>query len=279
MPVSGALLPLRRARRAVATVHAMDSFDVTRVDGVVTITLQRPDRKNAMRSEDWATLGDLFVEVAGRSGDRVLVVTGAGGDFCAGADLRDGISAGAGSHLDMMRLVGRTARSIQEMGKPTIAKVDGVAVGAGANLALCCDLVVASDRARFSEIFSRRGLSLDFGGSWLLPRIVGLPKAKELAFLADILDAPGALGMGLVNRVVPVEELDGFVDGWARRLADGPPIALALTKSLLDAALTSTFAQAVEAESVAQSINLASEDVKEAFAAFRDRREPVFKGR
>ena len=149
----------------------------------------------------------------------------------------------------------------------------------GCNLALACDLIVASDEARFSEIFARRGLSLDFGGSWLLPRHVGLHRAKELAFFADILSAKEAEAMGLVNRVVPAGELDAFVDDWASRLASGPPIALAQTKRLLTNSFEVTLEQALEDEGWAQTVNFTTNDVAEAMRAFLEKREPKFEGR
>ena len=146
-------------------------------------------------------------------------------------------------------------------------------------LALGCDLIVASDTARFSEIFSRRGLSVDVGGTWLLPRLIGLHRAKELAFFADIVSAQEAAGMGLVNRVVPAAELDAFVRGWADRLAAGPPIALSMTKRLLTNAFSVTLDEALEHEGMAQSVNLATQDTVEAIQAFLEKREPRFRGR
>jgi 2-(1,2-epoxy-1,2-dihydrophenyl)acetyl-CoA isomerase len=253
----------------------MDSVSLSRRGGVATITIDRPRRKNALGDEHFAELGRLVAAVADDPGDRVLVITGAGGEFCSGADL-----AATGrltlSPLEGMRAIGAVARAIRDLPKPTIARVDGVAAGAGANLALCCDLVIASDRARFSEIFSQRGLSVDFGGSWLLPRLVGLAKAKELAFLADIIGAAEMLELGLVNRVVPVSELDGLVAAWADRLAAGPAVALSLTKALLESGATSTFAQAIEAEAQAQAVNLMGPEAREALAAFAEKREPRF---
>ncbi|MFM8504882.1 MAG: enoyl-CoA hydratase-related protein, partial [Acidimicrobiaceae bacterium] len=160
-----------------------------------------------------------------------------------------------------------------------IAKVRGVAVGAGCNLALGCDLVVASSTARFSEIFARRGLSLDFGGSWLLPRRIGMHRAKELALLAEIIGANDALEMGLVNRVLPDGEVDAFVDNWARKLAAGPPIALAQTKRLLNNSLNVTLEEALDDEAAAQTINFATNDTAEAMRAFIEKREPKFTGR
>ena len=256
----------------------MDTLIVERDAGVVTVTLNRPEKKNAANHRMWEELGATFAEVAANDSDRVMVVTGAGGAFCSGADLSDR-SAPEGHHLARMRFIGDVALALHRMPKPTVAKVGGVAVGAGCNLALGCDLIVASDEARFSEIFARRGLSVDFGGSWLLPRLVGLHKAKELALLAEVISAKEAEALGLVNRVVPAGELDAFVADWARRLAAGPPIALASTKAMLNHALDVTMEQALDDEGRAQAINLATADAAEAFAAFLEKREPRFSGR
>ena len=165
------------------------------------------------------------------------------------------------------------------MPKPTVAKVNGVAVGAGLNMALGCDLIVASDEARFSEIFARRGLSIDFGGSWILPRLIGLHKAKELALFADIISAKEALDMGLVNRVVPATDLDRFVDDWAHRLAAGPPLTLSMTKTMLNNSFMVSMDQALEDEGRCQTVNFGTADTAEAMMAFVQKRDPVFKGR
>ena len=256
----------------------METLIVERDAGVVTVTLNRPEKKNAANEAMWRELGATFAEVSSNPGDRVMVVTGAGGAFCSGADLsaRDAVE---GHGLARLRFIGDVALALHRMPKPTIAKVGGVAAGAGCNLALGCDLIVASDEARFSEIFARRGLSLDFGGSWLLPRLVGLHKAKELALLADIVSAKEAEAMGLVNRVVPAGELDAFVADWARRLAAGPPIALASTKAMLNHALDTTLEQALDDEGRSQTVNFATADTSEAMSAFLQKREPRFEGR
>ena len=178
-----------------------------------------------------------------------------------------------------MRFYGSVGLALHQVSKPTIAKIRGVAVGAGLNLGLGCDLIAASEDARFSEIFARRGLSLDVGGSWLLPRLIGMHRAKELAFLAEVVPAQEAERIGLVNRVVSDAELDGVVDDWAKRLAAGPPIALAQSKRLLDNAFTYGLSEAMDAEGMAQSVNVASEDTREAMLAFFEKRDPVFKGR
>jgi 2-(1,2-epoxy-1,2-dihydrophenyl)acetyl-CoA isomerase len=139
--------------------------------------------------------------------------------------------------------------------------------------------VVASENARFSEIFARRGLSLDFGGSWLLPRRVGMHRAKELAFLADIISAADAEAMGLVNRVLPDHELDAFVDDWATRIAAGPPIALAMSKRLLNNSLAVTLEEALDDEGLSQTVNFSTRDTVEAMTAFAQKRAPKFEGR
>ena len=178
-----------------------------------------------------------------------------------------------------MRALGEVALRLHRIPKPTIAKVNGIAAGAGMSMALGCDLVVASEDARFSQIFAKRGLSLDFGASWLLPRLIGLHRAKELALLAEIIDAEAAADIGLVNRVLPADQLDEFVDRWARSLASGPPLALSLTKSMLNNSLSLSFDQAIEEESRSQSANFASHDTREALVAFAEKREPRFEGR
>lgn len=278
-------------------VYEMETLQVFRENSVVTVTINQPKKKNAINAAMWDGLAEIFREIASRADDRVVIVTGAGEDFCSGADLSgrggnaagDAGSGGAGSgdagaqnqvhHLAAMRRVNDACIALQRLPQPTIAKVRGVAVGAGCNLALGCDLVVASETARFSEIFARRGLSLDFGGSWLLPRRIGMHRAKELALLAEIVSAGDALEMGLVNRVLPDGEVDSFVDSWALKLAAGPPIALAQTKRLLNNALNVTLEEALDDEAAAQTINFATSDTAEAMRAFIEKREPKFIGR
>jgi 2-(1,2-epoxy-1,2-dihydrophenyl)acetyl-CoA isomerase len=257
----------------------MDTVVVERTDGIVTVTVSNPGKKNAATPQTWADLRDAFVEIGDRAEDRVVVLTGAGGDFCSGADLSTGPGRQGSHPLRSMRTVNAACAALFNLPQPTIAKVRGVAVGAGCNMALACDLVVASDSARFSEIFSRRGLSIDFGGSWLLPRRVGLHRAKELALFGGIHGAREVEAMGLVNRVLPDGELDAFVDGWAQTLAAGAPIALALTKRLLNNSGSLSLEQALDEEAAAQSVNLVTRDVAEATTAFLEKREPRFEGR
>lgn len=245
---------------------------VTRTGGVATITLNRPARRNAIDNESWYLLSEAFASVVADTDVRVVIVTGAGGDFCAGADL-DG-RARDEHPVSRMRRIGHVAAALNELPKPVIAKVDGVAAGAGWNLALGCDLVVASTRARFSQIYARRGLSIDFGGSWLLPRVVGLHQAKRLALLAEMIDAEEALRLGAVTWVKPPEELDSFVTEIAERLAALPPVALTQSKALLNQGLGQTLREAIDSESRAQAINYATEDAPAALRAFLGKTDP-----
>jgi 2-(1,2-epoxy-1,2-dihydrophenyl)acetyl-CoA isomerase len=246
--------------------------------GIVAVTLHRPEKKNAIDATMWNELAAVFREVAESASDRVLVLTGSAGAFCAGADLTP--DSGEPRHqLDRMQHFGWVGLALHEIPKPTIAKVNGVAVGAGLNLALGCDLIVAGESARFSEIFVKRGLAIDLGGSWLLPRLVGLHKAKELALLGDMLDAKEAERIGIVNRVVPDAQLDAFVADWAGRLAAGPPLALQLTKRMLTMGMAMSLSEALHQEAMAQSVTGASQDTAEAMRAFFGKREPRFEGR
>ena len=250
---------------------------LTRDGDVTTLTLSNPRRKNAMTPLAWRMLREALVEV-GRSEARVLVVTGEGTDFCAGADL----SARADRPprpMASMAEVNDACLALHRLPVPTVARVDGVAVGAGMNLALGCDFVVASDRARFSEIFVRRGMSVDFGGSWLLPRLVGLRRAKELVLLGDIIGAAEALEAGLVREVVAPEDLDATVAALAARLAAGAPVAMRQSKRMLTDSFEAGLERALEDEARSQEINFGTDDLTEAVAAFHDKRDPRFTGR
>jgi enoyl-CoA hydratase/carnithine racemase len=260
----------------------METLIVERKDGVVTVTMNRPERKNAANGKMLTELRATFEEVEDNPDDRVMVLTGAGGAFCSGADLSDPSGPATDptrAGLSRMRRLGDVALALHHVSKPTIAKVDGFAVGAGLSLALGCDLVVCSDRAKLSMIFAKRGLALDNGASWLLPRLVGLARAKEIALFGGMWSGEEAAAMGLVNRALPLDEVDGFVDEWARTLAGGPPLALSMTKTLLHASSMASMEQAVEDEARCQALNFSTKDTQEAMAAFAEKREPVFIGR
>jgi len=245
------------------------------------LTIDRPERKNAIPFDGWEALGSAFEDFE-RSPQRVLVVTGAGGDFCAGADLDPSRIESLQSVEDRharMKVVGAAAIALHRVTKPTIAAVDGVAVGAGLNLALGCDVVIATERARFAEIFVRRGLTLDFGGSWLLPRAVGLQRAKELALSGRLVDAGEAARIGLVTEVVAVADLGSRVEEIANGFLGGAPLAQMFVKQTLNAAFQIGLADAVAWEGEAQSIALGSEDAAEGLLAFLEKRDPRWKGR
>jgi 2-(1,2-epoxy-1,2-dihydrophenyl)acetyl-CoA isomerase len=260
----------------------MDTLIVDRLDGVVTVTMNRPERRNAANAKMLEELHTVFAEVEDEPDDRVMILTGAGGAFCTGADLGDPngpASDPTRSGLSRMRRLGNVALALHRISKPTIAKVDGFAVGAGCSLALGCDLIVCSETAKLSMIFSKRGLSLDNGASWLLPRLVGMAKAKEIALFGGMWSGAEALEMGLVNRVLPADEIDAFVDDWAATLAAGPPLALSMTKTLLHASANASMEQAVEDEARCQALNFSTKDTVEAMAAFGEKRQPTFVGR
>jgi 2-(1,2-epoxy-1,2-dihydrophenyl)acetyl-CoA isomerase len=262
----------------------MAAIRVERDAGLVTIVLDRPEKKNAIDADTWLALERTFTELAIDPDARAVILTGAGGNFSAGADL-SGNKSGLGLTgrpvqpiVQEMRVVGDIVLRLARLPKPTLAVVDGVCVGVAMGLALACDLVIASDRARFSEIFAKRGLALDGGTSWLLPRRIGLHKAKELAFFADFVDAKEAAAIGLVNKVVPAAELEAAAKDWGGRLAAGPTLALGLSKRLLDAAGSATLPEALEDEARCQHITYSSKDMREGIAAFLERREPRFSG-
>jgi enoyl-CoA hydratase/carnithine racemase len=245
-------------------------------DGVRTLTLNRPDRKNAINPQLWEALADALRAAARDADLRALVITGAGGAFCSGAD----ISAPEDIHpRHKLRRLSEVALALHELTVPTIAKVTGVAVGAGWNLALGCDFVVATPESRFCQVFSKRGLSVDLGGSWLLPKLVGLQQAKRLVLLAETIDADEAHSLGLVTWVKAATEIDVFVDDLAARLAAGPPVALAQSKALLIDGANATLRDALANEARAQPGNFATADSMEAYAAFAQKREATFSGR
>jgi 2-(1,2-epoxy-1,2-dihydrophenyl)acetyl-CoA isomerase len=247
---------------------------VERADGVVTVALNRPARKNGLTSALIEALIDELSAVAASADDRVLVVTGTGGAFCSGMDLAEPPRP---DELTFMRRVAVLCSLLHGLPKPTIAKVQGPAFGFGANFALCCDLVLAGSSAVFGEVFADRGLAVDGGGSWSLPRLVGMARAKEILFLGKRVEASDAERIGMVNRVVPDIDLDALCADWARRLAAGPPRALSVIKGLLNNSFESSFAQAVEAEAVAQSLSFRSGEIREGMRAFAERRAPIFR--
>jgi len=249
-------------------------------DSIGTVTLNRPERLNAFFGTMRDEIAEALEELAGRDDVRVVVVTGRGKAFCAGADVRymaDLLERKAYDEANLLVTAGRRViRAILEMPKPVIAALNGPAAGGGANLALACDLRIASERASIGQTFNRIGLAPDWGGSWLVPRLVGRGRAAELFFLADMLDASEAERIGLVNRVVPHEELESHVHDLALRLAAKPARPLALAKEALRRSLSASLEEMLDFEVRAQNEAFRSPDALEGTRAFVQKRAPRF---
>jgi enoyl-CoA hydratase/carnithine racemase len=259
------------------------TFDLDVTRGVATITLNRPDRLNALTFEVYEELASTFKTLERQSSVRAVVITGRGRGFCSGGDV-EGIIAelfakDARGLLEFTRVTGALIQSVRELRRPVIAAVNGVAVGAGAVLAAACDLRIASESARFGYIFPKVGLcGADMGAAYLLPRIVGLGRASELLFFGDIIDAAEAHRIGLVNRVLPADEVLPLAMKWAEKLAAGPAFAHTMTKQMLESEHTMPLAAAIEAEAQAQAICMAHPDFREAYDANKGKRPPRFEG-
>jgi 2-(1,2-epoxy-1,2-dihydrophenyl)acetyl-CoA isomerase len=250
------------------------------VDGpVATITLDRPAALNALTVPVKVALRETLESLAADRSVRVVILTGAGRAFCAGQDLaeRDQPDA-APLEVEVRERYNPIIRAIRSMGQPVIAAVNGVAAGAGASLAFACDIRIAAEEARFVLAFGRIGLVPDSGATWFLPRLVGPAKAAELALIGDGVDAAEALRLGLVSRVVAADELLPEARSLAARLAEGAPLAMALTKEALQRSLTITLDQALDGEAKLQGIAGASADHAEGLAAFKEKRPPRFAG-
>jgi len=254
-------------------------------DGIARITLNSPKTANAIAPDQRDRIIELLARADGDPDVRVVVLAATGRYFCAGANVGHiGAAGTADKHVGtaMRRIMGGAQRLIAaalDCGKPVIAAVQGPAAGLGAHLAFACDLVVAADGATFIEVFVRRGLVVDAGGAYLLPRRIGLQKAKELAFLGDALDAREAHRLGLVNRVVPAEDLPEAVDELAQRLAAAPTSAITLTKKLFNSSLDGDRSASFLQEGMAQEMQSYAHDSTEGIAAFMERRPPRFQGR
>ncbi|OEJ33171.1 enoyl-CoA hydratase/isomerase family protein [Streptomyces subrutilus] len=254
------------------------------------ITLNRPDAMNALTWDQRERVIALLADASADPDVRAVVLTATGKGFCAGADLRAAGAPATPAQTAPERIAGDVARMIRlgaqrlitavlDCEKPVIAAVNGTAAGIGAHLALACDLVIAAEEARFIEVFVRRGLVPDGGGAYLLPRLVGPQKAKELIFFGDAVPAAEAERLGLVNKVVPAGDLQAAAREWAERLAQGPTRALALAKQLVNASLDGDRAAALAAEATAQEINMGTADANEGVASFVERRPPKYTGR
>jgi 2-(1,2-epoxy-1,2-dihydrophenyl)acetyl-CoA isomerase len=246
----------------------MDPVVLTLDGSVARIVLNRPERKNALDTSAWRGLERALATVAGSADVRILILSGAGGNFSAGADVSGDSTPSHPTQLERMEWFNQVVLALHRLPIPTIAKVDGLAVGVGMNLALACDFVIASRRARFSQIFIKRALSVDGGGSWLLPRLVGLQRAKAMCLKGDMFDADSAAEMGVVSWVVEADRLDQEVNELAETLCNNSRLAMAQTKRLLNEAGDLDLEQAMQNEARAQAINVASEEFAAAIAQF-----------
>jgi 2-(1,2-epoxy-1,2-dihydrophenyl)acetyl-CoA isomerase len=253
-------------------------------DGVATLTLNRPERLNALGGSLRDDLHDAITRSAASSDVRVMIITGAGKGFCAGGDVKAMNEAKEGKRerpLIEKAAPGRdrTLLAMREAPQPIIAAVNGAAAGAGMNLALGCDIRIASSAAKFSQAFVKRGLHPDWGGTYFLPRVIGMARAAELIFTGDVIDAAEALRLGIVSRVVAPEELMPAVGELARRIAAGPPMAIRLAKGSLYGNAERDLKAALERETFAQNICFETEDATEGIRAFVEKRAPNFRGR
>lgn len=248
--------------------------------GISTVKLNRPDKLNSLTENMLEELRLAIDEVAKDEEVRVLVITGAGRGFSAGADLDhplfkvpSPIEARKG-----MNVFNEIILKVRALPKPVIASVNGVAAGAGANIALACDIIIASEQARFGQVFVNVGIHVDAGGTHFLPWSVGVPKAMELMMTGDLIDAKEAWRMGMINKVVPAEELERATKEMAQKLASGPSMVLGMIKASVYKNLTQDLSAALEREADQQAILLNSEDNKEGVRAIREKRKPVFRG-
>lgn len=257
----------------------------TKQDHVATITLNRPEAMNALTAMAYQELSAALLDAQEDRETRVVVITGAGRGFCSGDDVKqlmtapDAAERRAAARMRVKQGPTPAARVLLEHPKPTIAAVNGSAVGWGCDLALMCDLRIASDRARMGEIFVHRGLIPDLGGIYRLPLIVGLSKAYELLYTGEVVDAQEALRIGLVSKVVPHEELMPAAMGLAKRIAALPPLAVQMSKEAVRRGLAGDIQALGEYHNHALAVLFDTEDHKEGARAFLEKRQPVFKGR
>lgn len=249
-----------------------------RRDGVAIVTLDRPDTKNAITVEMRRQLWEAFEEIALDHEIRAAVLTGANGEFCSGMDVGGMGRGGVVGSMDRMHTLNRISRAIYHLKKPTIAAIPGLCVGVGWAYALCCDFVLASEKARFALIFRNIGLAPDGGSLWLLRQQLGAMRTKELAYSGRMVGAQEAKDLGLALEVVPADQLTERALEFAHSMAEAPTIALGLAKRQVDMAAHTSFDQHLEVEALSQPIASRTEDHEEGLKAFRERRKPAFKG-
>lgn len=271
-------------RASAGFTESWDNFRFGVEDGVATVTLNRPERLNALTFDVYADLRDLLAEIEHRDDIRVLVITGEGRGFCSGGDVEEiiGVLQGAGSTelLDFTRMTGAVVERMRRLPMPIIAAVNGTAAGAGAVIALAADLRIVAESAKFHFLFTKVGLAgADMGSAYLLPRVIGLGRATEILLLGDPVAAEEAMRIGLATRVVPDDSLAAVTAELAGRLAAGPAAAYAATKVLIGREQDMDLASAIELEAFTQAHLMAAEDHAEFYRAFTEKRPPDWTGR
>jgi enoyl-CoA hydratase/carnithine racemase len=253
-------------------------------DGIATLTFNRPEVMNALTFEVYAQLRDLFESLRYDDAVRAIVLTGTGDHFCSGGDvyaiIGELLKRDMKGHLEFTRMTGSVVQNMRLLDKPIIAALNGMTAGAGAVIALAADLRMASEKARFAFLFTKVGLTgADMGAGYLLPKIVGLGRATELLMLGDTIDVATAERYGLVNRVVPHDDLLPSAIAWAKRLAQGPTFAISMTKHMINHELSMDLVSAIEAEAQAQALMLMGDDHRRFFESFKAKEKPEFIGR
>lgn len=271
-------------RSSAPLTESWDNFTFSASDGVATVTLDRPEKMNPLTFDSYADLRDLLLELPHHEEVRVLVLQGEGAGFCGGGDVNEIIgqliTMDAKDLMGFTKMTGDVIRAMRECPVPIITRIQGIAAGAGAVLALASDFRVVSDTGRFAFLFTKVGLSGgDMGAAYLLPRAIGYARATELLMLGDTIDARTADHYGLVTRLVSNEELDDAVAQLARRLAEGPTLAYAQTKSLITRELDMPIGSAMELDAMTQALLMTTADHAEFHAAFNAGRRPEWKGR
>ena len=271
-------------RASAGFTRAWEHFDLQVDDGIATLTFARPDRLNALTFDVYADLRDLLTELPHREDVKVLVIAGTGRGFCSGGDVHDIIGAlqqmQTKELLDFTRMTGAVVQGLRDVPQPVISAINGVAAGAGAVIALASDLRLMADEASIRLLFTGVGLSgADMGIAYLLPRMVGLSRATSMLMLGDPVSAEEADRIGLAHEVVPLDQLNDHAQALARRLADGPTMAYAATKSLLNREQDMSLSAAIETEALVQALLMTSEDHAEFHRAFTEGRQPRWQGR
>lgn len=259
--------------------YQFETLQVEIQQRVAVVTLNRPEKLNALSMKMLAELRAVFEELRVDESVAAVVLTGAGRAFCAGGDLNDMLEGKLQLDYVAGRSLGKTIMAIQGLEKPVICALNGIAAGGGAGVALACDVIYASDKARFSEIYTNIGMVPDCGNLWLLARVVGPYKAKELCFSAEIIDAAEMYRLGIAQRLFPPEEVLPAALEFARKLAEGPAKSYAMIKTLIDRGWGLSLEQFYDLEALAVEIIMQSEDFKEGVAAFVEKRKPAFRGR